>query len=147
MLVEAVEGAQARDIRFDAHGRAAKTAAIFRDAFRLVHGIPPEQVARAPLWRPAEEGGTPPAVRQAWHELASVLRHNGEHWQVWVDWYDYVLEGSPPATLRDDVWETAFVEIPQPLPWHAGPKSVNTEIAARLGAHQSIQREKLAKGP
>jgi hypothetical protein len=60
------------------------------------------------------------------------LRDNGKHWQAWVDWYDYVLEGSPPATQQDDDWETAFVDIPQPLPWGAGAESVNAEIAVRL---------------
>ena len=119
----------------------AATAAILRDSFALAHGTPPQALARAPLWRPANEGGTPPAVRQAWRNRAQVLRENGKHWQVWVDWYDYVLEGSPPATQRDDAWERAFVDLPKPLPWHAGAQSVNTEIAARLRAHPSLQSE------
>jgi hypothetical protein len=111
------------------------TAAILGDAFALVRGTPPQALARAPLWRPANEGGTPPAVRRAWRNLAQVLGDNSRHWQVWIDWYDYVLEGSPSAAQRDDAWEAAFVDVPTQLPWDAGAESVNTEIAARLRSY------------
>jgi hypothetical protein len=117
-----------------------RVAAVLRDSFALLHGMPPKALARAPLWFPENDGGTPPAVRQAWTKLAQALE-NGRRWQVWVDWYDYVLEGSPPATRRDDDWEASFVDIPHPLPWEAGALAVNTEIAARLGSKSSSTDE------
>lgn len=113
------------------------TASVLRDAFDLRNGTPPQQLARAPLWRPDNEGGTPPRVRRAWLELASVLRGIRGHWEAWIEWYDYVLEGSPPASKRSDAWEMAFVDVPASLPWLAGPKAVNTEIATRLVVLQS----------
>jgi hypothetical protein len=102
--------------------------AIVQDALWLVEGRSAREVARAPLWH----GEVPPDMPKAWLEFAGILRANGKHWQVWVDWYNYVFEGSPPSILRNDVWEAAFVGIPKPLPWDAGAQSVNTEIAARL---------------
>ena len=126
---------------------SARIAAVLRDALALVRGTSPQELARAPLWRPANEGGAPPAARQAWNNLSQVLLENGKHWQVWVDWYDYVLEGSPPSSRRNDAWETAFVGSPEPLPWDAGSQAVNTEISARIrthsgsrdGSHQSTE--------
>ncbi|MGX1050857.1 hypothetical protein AB7M74_001792 [Bradyrhizobium japonicum] len=124
----------------------AWNAAILRDALQLQLGMPPRQVAQAPLWRPKGQGGIPPAVRKTWLELADVLRRNGEHWSVWVEWYDYVLEGSPPAEQQGDTWEKAFVGLLEPLPWHRGAKVVNAEIAARLKSHQLIQSEQVTAG-
>jgi hypothetical protein len=117
------------------------TSAILRDAFALVHGTPTQVLVRAPLWLPPTEGGTPPAVQQAWRNLAQAILSSGKHWRVWTDWYDYLLEGSPPATQRGDRWETAFIDLPEPLPWGAGAESVNTEIAARLRAQSVLRSE------
>ena len=112
----------------------ARTEAVFQDALALVRGISPQALARAPLWHPMNSGETPPSVRQAWDNLAQTFLENGGHWQVWIDWYDFVLDGSQTDGERSESWEAAFVGDPKPLPWNADAASVNAEIAARIGA-------------
>src|SRR5450631_12053 len=67
--------------------RFDQTAAVFGDTSRLAHGIAPQQVARAPLWR-AE--GAPREVLNSSRDRAVMLLVNGAHWHVWNDWYNYV---------------------------------------------------------
>jgi hypothetical protein len=107
---------------------------ILNDSSALDSGATPQALAREPLWSAPTQGGYPPLIQQAWRNLAQTLHEQGSHWHVWVDWYDYILEGSPPAAQRDNWWEAAFVDMPWALPWEAGAQSVNTEIAARLRA-------------
>jgi hypothetical protein len=127
----------------DLEGRSdpAWNESVRQDALDLRNGISPQRLARAPLWR-AVEGGVLSRVQTGWWQLASMLRGIGNNWEVWVEWYDYVLEGSPPAPERTDAWEAAFVGSRNPLPWQAGPKSVNAEIAGRLRGQPSLHTEK-----
>jgi hypothetical protein len=104
-------------------------AAILLDAFALYNGVAPSRLAQAPLWRPAEEGGTPRHLRTEWQKLANDIRHLGDHWRVWIDWYEYVLQGSPLAAKHNESREAVYVDS---LPWEKGAEAVNTEIAARL---------------
>src|SRR5450631_1754390 len=118
--------------------RFDQTAAVFGDTSRLAHGIAPQQVARAPLWR-AE--GAPREVLNSSRDRAVMLLVNGAHWHVWNDWYNYVRGGSRQGTQRSHDWETAFVDIPDALPWSAGAKAVNVEIDRRIDGHRLFESE------
>jgi hypothetical protein len=107
-------------------------AQVLRDALDLYNGEHPQRLVHAPLWRPAEDGETLLRVQNEWLRLAGELRRQGSHWQVWTIWYDYALKGSPAAFKSRAEWETAFVDLPDPLPWDDGPEAVNTKIAERL---------------
>jgi hypothetical protein len=84
----------------------------------------PAQLATAKLWPES----APSLVTDTWHNLAASLTRSGEHWLVWIRWYDHVVDG----LLVGQAWEAAFTDAFGELPWGAGPKSVNDEIAARL---------------
>jgi hypothetical protein len=87
-----------------------------------------EQLAASPLWPHLP----PPRIRGAWQELAQALRTSGDHWSVWIDWYDDALgDASYKMTEAEDA---AFTDIPGELPWGEGAEAVNTEIARRLRA-------------
>jgi hypothetical protein len=65
--------------------------------------------------------------------MSADLRRLGPHWQIWIDWYDDILAGTPPGRERSEEWEMAFTDVGEPLPWDDGAEAVNTEIARRLG--------------
>jgi hypothetical protein len=47
----------------------------------------------------------------AWQGLVQELRRHGDHWSVWIDWYDDVLAGTP----RSEAEEAAFTAaLPAP---------------------------------
>jgi hypothetical protein len=56
------------------------------------------------------------------------LRTSGNHWSIWIDWYDDILAGA----IADKAWDSMFTDIPGKLPWARGAKAVNIEIARRL---------------
>jgi hypothetical protein len=111
-------------------------AAFFEDHHLLVtNQITAEQLAIAKLW--PEPAFAPASVCDAWRDLA---RNLGQDWRVWIDWYNHVVEASAPA--GNERWETAFVDLPGPLPWDDGVGAVNTKIAARLNSiDDEIERE------
>ncbi|QWG13813.1 hypothetical protein KMZ29_03595 [Bradyrhizobium sediminis] len=103
-------------------------AAVKRDAEQLRDGrLRPEQLASAPLWSKR----TPKDIGGAWRELAPQLRARGEHWSVWIDWYDDVLAGAVHAG-RGEAQDAAYTDIVGELPWGGGAEAVNTAIARRL---------------
>lgn len=119
--------------QYTVDGYAARyfSVATKADAQALVDGeMMLATVTRSPLW----QDGTPQWASGAWIKLATKLRRSGDHWLVWIDWYDYVLKGSPVEPERTEAWEMAFVDLPECLPWQSGAESVNREIAARLAA-------------
>ena len=86
-----------------------------------------DDLARRPLWLvPA-----PTHVADAWRSLREELRGLGDHWEVWIDWYENVLldESRRRTTEGEDA---AFTDIPSKLPWEVGAERVNDEIARRL---------------
>ena len=105
----------------------------------LVGGVPPERLARAPLWGSSEDGLVFPSARVGgpWIGLQRDLHGLGNHWQLWIDWYDEVL--TPPEPARSEAWEAAFTDVQNPsypwqglLPWDDGPEAVNLAIKTRL---------------
>jgi hypothetical protein len=115
-------------------------ASVLRDAQALNDGwLKPEDLAGDKLWirehwLGAEREKVPAWAIDEWRELRSSLQRLGEHWSVWIHWYEHVVEGSP----RSEAWEAAFTDIPGPLRWTEGPETVNTEIARRLGEITAI---------
>jgi hypothetical protein len=108
-------------------GRASVYAAVEHDARRLHDRVmTPEQLAAAPLW-------LSPYISGAWQGLARELCSRGDHWSVWIDWYDDVLAG-PPHAVTSEAEDAAFTDIPSKLSWDLGAEAVNTEIARRLEA-------------
>ncbi len=67
----------------------------------------------------------------AWRELKTQLLADGDHWQVWIDWYEAILKGkSPYPNINGKARESLEMQIallPDEL-WKQGPKAVNTEI-------------------
>jgi len=110
----------------------AYAAAIMDDALGLEDGrLTPEQLGHAALW-PTGAANGPPEIDDAWTEMSTQLRMLGNHWRVWIDWYEEVSAGSPPAPRRSEEWEMAFTDVAKPLPWDDSAAAVNTEISARL---------------
>jgi hypothetical protein len=99
--------------------------AIEADAEALQSGILPDELLRVPLW---DESVRTDAAQQIWQSTRDVLLKLGAHWEVWVEWYQHVFEGS----LWEDLWEKAFTDLPGPLRWDDGADAVNLEIATRL---------------
>ena len=66
----------------------------------------------------------------------------GDHWSVWIDWYDDVLAGVLYA-MAGEAEDAAFTDIPGKLPWDDA-KAVNREIARRLS---DLHGEKLSEIP
>jgi hypothetical protein len=125
----AAVNAVATAISADASGVAT---AIWNDVSVLKDGRwTPEQLGHAGLWLTGI-ADRPRKIADAWAKMSAQLRGLGNHWQVWIAWYDEVLEGSPPAQRRSEEWEMAFTDVGEPLPWDDLAAAVNEEIAARL---------------
>lgn len=108
-----------------ASGASGASAALRRDAQGLYDGTTTaSQLANSLLW----PNDPPRLIGGAWQGLARELRASGNHWLVWIGWYESVLAGAP-ASEADDA---AFTDIPGKLPWDQGAEAVNTEIARRL---------------
>jgi hypothetical protein len=107
---------------------SAMFSAVKQDAEQLHdRRLTPEQLATVPLWpklSPRDIGG-------AWRELAQELRARGDHWSVWIDWYDDVLAGAPHLG-NSEAQDAAYTDVVGELPWEAGAEAVNMEIARRL---------------
>ena len=107
---------------------SAMFAAVSHDAERLRDGlITAVQLATAPLWpTPA-----PPHILKAWRQLVPQLRGRGNHWSVWIDWYDGVLAGTSHLA-NSEAMDASYTDISSGLPWESGPEAVNIEIGRRL---------------
>jgi len=71
-------------------------ASIHYDAVALHNQrTTPHELARAKLW-PLDRRLAPGLVMKLWGAVAGILPDCGEHWRVWIDWYEHILEGSPP---------------------------------------------------
>jgi len=100
--------------------------AVRHDVQQLSTGrVPFDKLVETPLW-----SSQPPRLDGDWQYLARELRAAGEHWSVWIKWYDDVLVGQRSTEFED----AAFTDSPGDLPWDQGSEAVNTEIARRLAA-------------
>ncbi|MEM6355881.1 MAG: hypothetical protein AAF844_09370 [Pseudomonadota bacterium] len=115
---DAAADAAAYAARAAAHAAAADaadTAAAIRE------GCGAAALARRPLW---QDGGMPPIFADAWDALkTSLLAREGEHWEVWTEWYEARLRGDPVNSIL----EYERVTSPE-IDWNAGPATVNAKI-------------------
>ncbi|MGE0290172.1 MAG: hypothetical protein AB7I42_28370 [Bradyrhizobium sp.] len=72
----------------------------------------------------------PPFFAECWNSLETDLRADGEHWSVWIDWYNGLLVDNN-ATESQNV---AFTDLAGDLPWREAARPTNVEIARRLAA-------------
>lgn len=104
------------DIQLREKVARALNDAVHFDGMRSRLGNTSEELARMPLWSGAT-GGMPLEARANWGRLSKRLSHFGNHWQVWSNWYDQELAGSPPSPVHSPAWEGAFTDTTGPLPW------------------------------
>ncbi len=90
-------------------------------------GFASQWLTAAPLW----PEGMPPWAEEGWKSLRDRLEaRQGEHWNVWTDWYAARLDpGAHPDP--DPARERARLNIPEAL-WRLGPKQANPEILSRM---------------
>ena len=91
-----------------------------------------------PLWLSKRPGW----AEQGWEAMREILNaRKGEHWRVWTDWYDRLLDpGIFPEPLSAEA-ERARLQIPAAF-WEQEPKVANEAIAHLLRARED---EELAR--
>jgi len=103
--------------------------AVSSDASLIDEGVQISTLSHLPLWLK----GSPRWARDSWIRLKNVLRPLDEDWDVWMDWYEARLEGSP----ANEALEIARVLIADEI-WRQGPKVVNAEIKRLINEHEAI---------
>ncbi|MEO1316206.1 MAG: hypothetical protein AAFW01_06390, partial [Pseudomonadota bacterium] len=109
------------DNAYDASARDADAAAI-REGYGAA------SLARRPLW---VEGRAARFFAEGWDALKTrLLAREGEHWEVWTEWYEARLRGDPgnPALEYDRVTSPE-------IDWKAGPATVNAKIKEIIERH------------
>ncbi|MEO1724454.1 MAG: hypothetical protein AAFR84_18900 [Pseudomonadota bacterium] len=109
----------------------ARAAALADVAVAIREGYGAAALARRPLW---PDGGMPATLADAWGALKTrLLAREGEHWEVWTEWYEARLRGDPgnPAI------EYERVTNPE-INWDAGPATVNAKIKEIIERHSRI---------
>ena len=100
-------------------------------AIAAAPGVIPVFLAQTPLW----PDGTPDWAAEYWRSMkARLLAREGEHWEVWTNWYDARLDPSrriPCYSPPDLKLEEARVLLPDEL-WEQGPAAVNARIKALI---------------
>ena len=83
-----------------------------------------------PLW----SHGAPYREKEAWAALRAALP-KGEHWEVWIDWYDERLRGGS----RGQAYELVFASAPLDV-WDKGPATANSWIREHLPRPNNEER-------
>jgi hypothetical protein len=86
----------------------------------------------------------PYRLEREWLSLGAQLLRRGPRWQIWIEWYEDVLNGRPPWGLpRESGNRVSFEFLTWPdEKWLRDPDEINAEIAALIEA----ERTKLATG-
>ncbi|GEM_PF-2801763 len=112
-------------------------------------GEPPHQQARALLGQPLWPDGVdvPGWAREGWQAMREILLgREAEHWQVWTDWYDALLDPGPlAAQLLDAGRARARLQLPEAF-WEQGPQMANAAIAQLLKAYDDQQAQAAHSG-
>ncbi|MEL6767038.1 MAG: hypothetical protein AAFP17_07650 [Pseudomonadota bacterium] len=131
--------AAAADVVADA-ADAAVADAVYADAAAISGGRTFAGLARRPLW--ADER-TPPRLRDQWGALrARLLAREGEHWEVWTEWYEARLRGDPGKPALE------YERVTSPkIDWEAGPAVVNAKIKEIIERHAGGSGSSLGELP
>lgn len=115
-----------------AHGGGAAPlwAAILDDANEMAGGRSASKSARRPLW----PRGTPDWAASSWRRLRDALLPE-LHWTVWLDWYQFRLDGRWWSEAR----ELVYARTPREL-WD-DPEQENRWIVAEIEKLQKERRE------
>lgn len=88
-------------------------------------------------------GGVPVEFQEQWLPLKNKLFEMDSNWQIWIDWYEYVLHGSKSpkrgiAVLSDKL----LIELAQKPNkfWDREPEVVNAEIAGWVEEENKLEK-------
>ncbi len=108
----------------------AAAAAITADVQALHAGLALEELAARPLW----PGDRPEELQQDWQKFRAELITQGDHWDLWAQWYDGVLAGEKNRRYLFGLHTTrAFrliydlVTLPETL-WNGPPGTQQSRI-------------------
>jgi hypothetical protein len=96
--------------------------------FRFVEGRSFTFDAKTRVWR-----------GPAWSGFRKSLFDYEPHWQIWIDWYEDILNGHPPWGLPREAGNAVSLEFltwPEEK-WEREPEEVNQEIAALIEAERT----------
>lgn len=115
------------DARLDAASIAlsAMHVAAARDAEFINNGYSSNSLATEPLWLDERLDW----VIRIWRQLETPLLDMNEDWDVWIRWYDAILDGRPtPGGEELDLYR---VKLNSDDDWKRGPAHVNALIRAK----------------
>lgn len=110
-------------------GDASAWEALTADARFLAAGGAPSALAVEPLWREH----TPQRIEAAWAQLRRALPE-GEHWEVWINWYEAQRIKSRWNEKKEFIYASVPLEV-----WEQGHVAANTWIFEEL---QKLKRKK-----
>lgn len=93
-----------------------------------------EHESQSLLARPLWSGEPPDWAIKAWNGLVERL-HEGQNWQVWIDWYEARLKG----VEGPEVAEHAYARVPVEV-WEQGTGVANAWIAEQLTTEHQPRR-------
>lgn len=112
------------------------------DATFLEGSLDAHMLVDYPLWGrepavsglafPMQPASAPTAISEGWSNLKAALpKLAGENWQVWLDWYDAILNGRAPwpalnEKRREDL--TIRIALIDDKIWRQGPAVANAEV-------------------
>lgn len=84
---------------------------VGEDAQMLTSGTSPAGLAASPVWTVSQSSDW---MRKPWGNLKQALLSSPGGWEIWVDWYEALLQGWPlhadlekaKAQIEDEVWRT-----------------------------------------
>lgn len=104
---------------------------VAEDAQLLSNGTSPALLANRPVWGESSSEW----MRKPWTNLKQAMLSSSGHWEVWVDWYEAVLQGWP----LNAALEQAKCEIDDEI-WNRSPGEVNYHIYSLVKKFSDISR-------
>lgn len=125
-----------------AASHAARQDALTADLAALRDGQAAQSLAATPLWQNAPsraaravwEHAPPEELADAWTRMRTLLlQREGEHWEVWIDWYEARLRGDPPRCDLEIARVEALTEdiLKDPIATNRALAAVEALFAAR----------------
>lgn len=121
-IMENVEDKEYRDVGTSAH--AEIYSALRHDAQSFLDGEASEILAMSPLW----PSNKPDWFESEWRELSQIMRKVGDGWEVWIKWYQDIIDGK----RADEEIQREITLIPDKT-WKNSARVLNAEVARILG--------------